>query len=740
VASADLPSLDIDSFLESLALILAEESLESVLQYGVRLVAGTAHCEVAALFVIERGQVAAEFWHPADAETSATFAPSFRSAAITSSQQNTPFAVLPPHHTPSGLAFRVVLSSAHGDQRIALCLSGPEGPDPDNRIERRVQRLAELLVSRAATQERQARSEAQRQRYERWFKTLDQQLGLLDRERQKFSAVVSQSDLYVYVADVSRTIRWTNKAMGSFMRSDDQQSWLGRSCSDVCGGIHGGGERCEQCPLMHALDANQPAHQELFHNNIDSVSTFYMTALPIRGPDGVPKEVLVLLQDLTDLRVLRKSESRYRLLFERSANAILMVRPSDYRIVLANGTAGRTFGCRSSALAGHALSELHAPSEWKRLEPRYNRVMSEPSSEGFECVLLAMNGDERDAVAFTTRFDLEQEEVMMIEFLDITARKRAERTLWEREEQLRQSQRIEAVGKLAGGIAHDFNNLLSVVMGRTELVLERLGPDHPQRSDLAAIHSATTRGAWLVRQLLAFGQQEIASPRRLDLRDAVGDLVELMRSLIGERIELDVVQCDEPAEIRSDRAQIEQLLVNLVINARDAMPHGGRVTIGVGRLEVGDPSRATRHRSGRALTSRSPSPTPGTDGRDHARPLVRAVLHHQGERRGSGLGLSVVYGIVTQHGGHVQVASERGRGTSVRVSPAVRHQRSRARHLDARRRLERATLDPAGGGQRGGAGDHARGARDGGLRGDGGRQRRRRARRSASARRPRSIC
>jgi CheY-like chemotaxis protein len=205
-------------------------------------------------------------------------------------------------------------------------------------------------------------------------------------------------------------------------------------------------------------------------------------------------------------------------------------------------------------------------------------------------------------------------------------------------------------------------------MGRTELLHDRLAPEDPMRRDLTAIHNASARGAWLVRQLLAFSRQEIAAPQVLDLRSVVSEIRELMRSMVGEKIQLEVRVCDEPARVRVDRAQIEQVLVNLVINARDAMQRGGHLTLEVDRrdLEEGAATAQSSLTPGPYVTLSVSDTGHGMDEETRAH-LFEPFFTTKSMEKGSGLGLSIVYGIVTHAGGHVQVGSEPGRGTSVTV-------------------------------------------------------------------------
>ncbi len=241
------------------------------------------------------------------------------------------------------------------------------------------------------------------------------------------------------------------------------------------------------------------------------------------------------------------------------------------------------------------------------------------------------------------------------------------------EEQLRQSQKMEAVGRLAGGVAHDFNNLLTAIIGYGQLLLFRLGPDHPQREAVEQIDRAAQRAASLTGQLLAFSRRQVLQPRVIDLNGVVHGIEQILRRLIGEDVDLVIRLSSTPAKVKADPGQLEQVLLNLSINARDAMPGGGRLLLESTRVEVG-PGQA-REAGGEAGEYVRVTVRDSGQGMDEeTRAQIFEPFFTTKEQEGTGLGLATVHGIVKQSGGFIAVESVAGEGTTFDVYlPWVEH-------------------------------------------------------------------
>jgi two-component system, cell cycle sensor histidine kinase and response regulator CckA len=245
--------------------------------------------------------------------------------------------------------------------------------------------------------------------------------------------------------------------------------------------------------------------------------------------------------------------------------------------------------------------------------------------------------------------------------MDITEHKQLE-------DQFRQAQKMEAIGRLAGGVAHDFNNTLSIILGYSDLLLEDAGPEHPIRESVEVIQESVVRAAMLTRQLLAFSRKQVLAPEVLDLNEAVAHMQEMLRRLIGEDVELITHLDPVAARVKADAGQIGQVLMNLAVNARDAMPHGGRLTLATAHVEL-DGTLTGRHlevQPGPYVMLSVSDTGCGMDAETQSH-LFEPFFTTKEPGKGTGLGLATVYGITKQSGGHIEVHSEPGRGATFEI-------------------------------------------------------------------------
>ncbi len=234
--------------------------------------------------------------------------------------------------------------------------------------------------------------------------------------------------------------------------------------------------------------------------------------------------------------------------------------------------------------------------------------------------------------------------------------------------QLLQSQKMEAIGRLAGGVAHDFNNLLTVILGRSAILLRRLRPEEPSHRDVDLIEKTAGRAAGLTRQLLAFSRKQVLQPKVLDLNGVVANMIPMLQRLIGEDIQLATLLRGDLWRVRADAAQLEQIILNLTVNARDAMPSGGRLTIETRNVEL-DEAFVRLHPGARTgpHAMLAVSDTGMGMSQETQRQIFEPFFTTKEPGKGTGLGLSTVYGIVKQHEGYISVESEPGRGATFKI-------------------------------------------------------------------------
>lgn len=385
--------------------------------------------------------------------------------------------------------------------------------------------------------------------------------------------------------------------------------------------------------------------------------------------------VVALYVFLTMVRRLRDalhtSEGEYRHFWETSTDAVVFM-DMERRIQFANPAVGDVFGYAPEEVIGRDIAVLQ-PERLREAHreglTRYLRTgVKKLNWRATETVGLRKDGTEVPIeIAFS---DMEMDEKRwFVGFMrDITERKRTEEALHRSEEQFRQSQKMEAIGKLAGGIAHDFNNLLTAIMGYSELLLGRAQADSQVRRNAEEIRKAAFRAASLTQQLLAFSRRQMLTSKVLNLNAVVMDLEPMLRRLIGEDIELKIVPGQALGQVQADPSQIEQIILNLVINARDAMPRGGRLTIETANVELGE-EYAGRHAAfqpGSYVLVAVSDTGCGMDAETQSR-IFEPFFTTKEPGKGTGLGLSTVYGIVKQSDGYVWVYSEPGLGSTFKV-------------------------------------------------------------------------
>jgi PAS domain S-box-containing protein len=360
-------------------------------------------------------------------------------------------------------------------------------------------------------------------------------------------------------------------------------------------------------------------------------------------------------------RAGKESDARQGAILEAAHDAIVTM-DHELKIREFNPAAEQMFGYKRLDILGRS-AELLLPQTDRAPQMHALREYLSTGSGPIAGRQVEMRGFKSDGTDFpieltVARLGSDSRAILTGFVRDITERRALE-------EQLRQSQKLEAIGRLAGGVAHDFNNILMSIMGAADLLLMQLEAEDGARGEAIEIKQSVDRGAGLTRQLLAFSRRQATRPRLFALGDVVRGMDTMLRRLIGPEIDFEIVSSPDPVTILADSGQIEQVVLNLVVNGRDAMPEGGRLTVTVDEVELDEVAAAAlaEAKPGRYARLSVADTGTGMDDKTRAK-LFEPFFTTKEQGKGTGLGLSIVYGIVKQSGGYVTVASELGRGTT----------------------------------------------------------------------------
>jgi PAS domain S-box-containing protein len=365
---------------------------------------------------------------------------------------------------------------------------------------------------------------------------------------------------------------------------------------------------------------------------------------------------------------LKRSEEQLRLMWEESTDGM---RLSDRHgiILRANPALARMFAKPLDSLPGQPFTCCYAADDSEsRLAEYCEKVESRAVEARLEKMLRRWDGEPIWVDGSYARVETPSGPVVFTVLRDVTQRKRAEQERASLEEQLRQAQKLESIGRLAGGIAHDFNNLLTVINGYSGMVLAGLKATDPMRRNMEEVLGAGERAASLTRQLLAFSRKQTVEMKPLNLGELIAGLKSMIQRLVGDDVEVAVEVGEAQAWVMADSGLLHQVLMNLVVNARDAMPKGGKLTIGVACVQGNQPEPV-------GCAALAPGPYvllevadtgAGMDAQTRQR-VFEPFFTTKEEGKGTGLGLSIVYGIVRQCGGTIAVESAPGRGTTFRI-------------------------------------------------------------------------
>jgi two-component system cell cycle sensor histidine kinase/response regulator CckA len=398
---------------------------------------------------------------------------------------------------------------------------------------------------------------------------------------------------------------------------------------------------------------------ECLHRRKDGTDfPVYFSVGPLRDSTGRVIGNVGIVRDLTESK---RAEERFYKAFHLNPEPITLATVSDGRYLDVNESFLRITGYRREEVIGRTSLELKF---WEQAEDRARLIeilQGQGSVRDLEITFLTKSGERRVALDSADVIELNGQECVIAILKDITERKSLEN-------QLRQLQKMEAIGQLSGGIAHDFNNLLGVILGYSDILEERLDKNSKLHKTAQEITKAGRRAASLTRQLLAFSRQQVLEPKVLNLNTVVADTQKMLRRLIGEHIAMSSRLAPDLGQIKADQGQIEQVLMNLAVNARDAMPGGGKLTIETRNIEL-DEDYALQHpptMPGKYVEMVVTDTGIGMDAQTQSH-IFEPFFTTKELGKGTGLGLATVYGVVKQSGGYVWVYSEPGLGSTFKV-------------------------------------------------------------------------
>lgn len=485
---------------------------------------------------------------------------------------------------------------------------------------------------------------------------------------ERYRAIAELTSDYAYEdrigPDGHSVVAWATEAFThitgyTLEEFNDAQGWIGLSYPDD---VPLAQARCQR------LLAGEPAITELrIITKSDEVCWLRDHARPVKRNGQII--VYGAAQDITRQKQaeesLLKSQMRLASIINISEDAIISI-DREQNITLFNQGAERIFGYQAEEVLGRPLDIL-LPERYHEIHRRHvemfaasTEVLRSMNRRGF-IYGLRKGGHEFPAEASISQYELGAEKIMTVRLRDV-----AEKRLLE--EQLRQSQKMEAIGRLAGGVAHDFNNLLTIINSYADLLMVYFDEDHPACRDIRLIRDAGERAAALTNQLLAFSRKQVLQLTVFNLNDVVKNLNKMLRRLIGEDIAIVTSLDPQLGQIKADLGQIEHVIMNIAVNARDAMPHGGKLTIETANINL-DNIYAESH------VEVMPGAYVMLAITDNGIGINKETLAHifepffttKEQGKGTGLGLAMVHGIIKQSGGHIWVYSEPGRGTVFKI-------------------------------------------------------------------------
>ncbi|MFD2235810.1 PAS domain-containing protein, partial [Phaeospirillum tilakii] len=469
----------------------------------------------------------------------------------------------------------------------------------------------------------------------------------LRRESELLSDFIDFLPVGCYSADADGVLRYVNQRLADWL-GQSPDGLIGRGLAELFGTVPNPEE--ERAELRFTGRNGEVFQGMVAHSVYDEGGEMFTRSVVLRDP----------LPEQQWARALRASERRFRWLFDDAPVGIALVDP-DGTLSGCNLALAAMVGVDRDDLLGHPVGALIAESARATAAEHLGRVLQGSQPAVHLDLALAGRGNPVAQLFVTPSHDNGTISGLVIHFIDATEQRNLER-------QFAQSQKMQAMGQLAGGVAHDFNNLLTAMIGFCDLLLQRHGVGDPSFADIMQVKQNANRAAALVRQLLAFSRRQALQPRRLAVTDALAELSALLRRLLGETIELRMIHGRALGLVRVDPGQFDQVIINLAVNARDAMPGGGTLTIRTNAVKVERPTpRGAEVMPPGDYVLIEVSDTGTGIGRETLPRIFEPFFSTKEVGAGTGLGLSTVYGIVRQTDGFVFVASEPGQGATFSI-------------------------------------------------------------------------
>ncbi|HEX6188831.1 MAG TPA: PAS domain S-box protein [Pyrinomonadaceae bacterium] len=492
----------------------------------------------------------------------------------------------------------------------------------------------------------------------------------LEQQQQYLRAIVETSPNPIFVKNGEGRFTLINKAVElAYGRSSDEI--LGKKEADL------NGYHAEIQTFIHddeeVIQTRQPKfipEEELTNPKTGETRLFQTIKVPLTLPGNGTVHVLGVATDITERKkteeALRETEERYRLLFDANPLPMWVYDRDTLQFLAVNKAAINHYGFSRDEFLSMTIKDIRSAEDVQTLVDKISHENGFNSAGTWNH--RKKDGSVIDVEIISHPLFFGGRNAKLVLANDVTERSRAENALRETEEQLRQTQKLEGVGHLAGGIAHDFNNLLTVINGFCALAMRGLQTEDPLLANLEEIKKAGDRATSLTRQLLAFSRRQVLQPKVLNLDSVVTDMEKMLQRIIGEHIDLRAVLEPTLGNVSADPGQIEQIILNLVVNARDSMPEGGKLTIETDNvfLDEGYVSSHLGAQVGPHVMLAVTDTGHGMDQQTLSR-IFEPFFTTKGLGKGTGLGLSTVYGIVKQSGGNIWVYSEPGRGTTFKI-------------------------------------------------------------------------